>query len=227
MDNYLKNINRNEVLKYLGYRGGKVDQKLEEDIKSCSEEIIKTARPKVTYKVFDFSHESFMFHGTNFIPGGNNIKELLKDCQKAVIMAATIGSEIENLIRRYEVKEIYRALILDSCASSAVENVCDNFQSDLEKRVNEQGLFLTDRFSPGYGDMPFEQQKDLCAILNTPKTIGVSLSASGIMIPRKSVTAIMGISDKKQEKRFKGCEYCSMFENCSFRKEGVVCGKAE
>ena len=48
-------------------------------------------------------------------------------------MAATIGSEIENLIRRYEVKEIYRALILDSCASSAVENVCDNFQSDLEK----------------------------------------------------------------------------------------------
>ena len=120
---------------------------------------------------------------------------------------------------------MYLALMLDSCASCAIENVCDNFQNELEERLFNENLYLTDRFSPGYGDMPFEQQREICEILNTSKTIGVSLNESGIMIPRKSVTAIMGIAQKPQKKRFRGCEYCSMFENCDFRKGGITCGK--
>ena len=224
MNNYLKEINRNEVLKYIGYSGGVIDEKLETDIQLCSQEIIKNSKPKVCFKVFDFD-ENYLFGGTNFIPGGNDIKDMLKECKRAIIMAATIGGEVENIIRKYEVKDMYMALILDSCASSAVENVCNNFQSELEEKLSPKGLFLTDRFSPGYGDMPFAQQKELCSILDTAKNIGVNLSSSGIMIPRKSVTAVMGISDKKQTRRFMGCEYCSMFENCNYRKGGITCGK--
>lgn len=224
MNNYLKEINRNEVLKYIGYRGGAIDEKIEKDIQFCSQEIIKNSKPKVYFKVFDFD-ENYLFKGTNFIPGGNDVKDMLKECKRAVIMAATIGNEVETVIRKYEVTDMYKALILDSCASSAVENVCDNFQAELEEKLGQKGLFLTDRFSPGYGDMPFAQQKELCSILDTAKNIGVNLSSSGIMIPRKSVTAVMGISDKKQTRRFRGCEYCSMFENCTYRKGGITCGK--
>ncbi len=224
MSGYLKEINKKEALKYLGYRGGEVEDKILRDIDQCSEIIIKNALPKVIYRVFDIESD-LSFSGTNFSPKGNDIAEMLKDCGRAIIMAATIGGEIDGIIRRREVDDMYLALMLDSCASCAIENVCDNFQNELEERLFNENLYLTDRFSPGYGDMPFEQQREICEILNTSKTIGVSLNESGIMIPRKSVTAIMGIAQKPQKKRFRGCEYCSMFENCDFRKGGITCGK--
>ncbi len=90
MNNYLKEINRNEVLKYIGYSGGVIDEKLETDIQLCSQEIIKNSKPKVCFKVFDFD-ENYLFGGTNFIPGGNDVKDMLKECKRAIIMAATIG----------------------------------------------------------------------------------------------------------------------------------------
>ncbi|MGN0169997.1 MAG: vitamin B12 dependent-methionine synthase activation domain-containing protein [Lachnospiraceae bacterium] len=225
MKKYLKTINRNEVLKYIGYTGGDVEEKLEEDIRSCSREVMEYARPRVSYRVFELEQD-YCLRGTDFIPGGQDVKQMLSGCDQVVLMAATIGSDIEKLTRRYEVDDLYKALILDACASSAIENVCDNFQEELTQKVGEQGKYLTDRFSPGYGDMPFEQQHQVCAILNTEKTIGVSLSKSGIMIPRKSVTAVMGISDTEKPQRFRGCEHCSMFEKCTFRKGGTTCGKA-
>lgn len=225
MNKYLTTINRNEVLKYLGYTGGAVEAKLEEDIAACSKQVMEYAIPRVCYRVFELEQD-FCLQGTNFVPQGKDVQELLSGCDKAILMAATIGGDIEKLTRRYEVDDMYKALIVDACASSAVENVCDNFQAELEQKLAVQGKYLTDRFSPGYGDMPFEQQKQLCEILNTSKLIGVSLSSSGIMIPRKSVTAIMGISDTEKPRRFRGCEHCSMFETCTFRKGGTTCGKA-
>ena len=213
-------------MKYIGYRGGPVEEKLEEDIRRCSEEVMECAIPRVSYRVFPLEQD-YCLEGTDFVPGGEDVKQLLSGCDRAVLVAATIGGEIEKRIRRYEVDDLYKALILDACASSAIENVCDNFQAELEQKVEEQGNYLTDRFSPGYGDMPFEQQRQVCAILNTEKTIGVSLSQSGIMIPRKSVTAILGISNTKKQQRFRGCEHCSMFDHCTYRKGGTICGKAK
>jgi hypothetical protein len=72
------------------------------------------------------------------------------------------------------------AVILDCCGSSAIENVCDNLCDDLQQAVDG---FLTDRFSPGYGDFPFAQQPDFCRTLDISRRIGVNLSPSGLMIP--------------------------------------------
>ena len=224
MKGTLNSVNRNEVLKYLGYKGGATDEKTINDIQRISEDVIKTAQPAVTYMVFDIE-DNFCFSGTNFIPGGNDIKKMLEGCKKAVLMAATLGMEIEKKLRAIQITDMYSALIFDCCASSAIENVCDNFQNELEEKVNKQGLFLTDRFSPGYGDMPLECQKTLCTVLDTQKKAGIALSRSGLMIPVKSVTAIMGFADTKQKKRGRGCEYCRMFKSCAFRKAGVTCEK--
>ncbi len=57
-----------------------------------------------------------------------------------------------------------------------------------------QALYLTDRFSPGYGDMPLAQSGQICEVLNTGRSIGLTVSQSGILMPRKSVTAVLGIS---------------------------------
>ena len=88
-------------------------------------------------------------------------------------------------------KSMADALILDACAGAAIENVCDNLCADIAAAVAP--MYLTDRFSPGYGDLPLAQQFELCRVLDVSRRIGVTLSDGGLMIPQKSVTAVMGI----------------------------------
>lgn len=209
-------INKNEVLVYLGYKGGEVDSGIMADIDRCSQLLMKTAVPRIVWRKFTLSEE------LPIVLQGNDVRELLEDCREAVFMCATLGMETEQLLRKSQSRSMADAVILDCCASAAVENVCDNFCTDLE---NELHAHLTDRFSPGYGDMPLTQQAQFCALLNTARTVGVTLTSGGLMLPQKSVTAVIGVSDKPRKKRPKGCAYCKLFGNCDISKEGGNCGK--
>jgi len=53
---------------------------------------------------------------------------------------------------------------------------------------------LTSRFSPGYRDLPLTLQREIFTLLEPSRRIGLSLNASLLMSPSKSVTAIVGIT---------------------------------
>lgn len=222
MEARLTGLNKNEALIYLGYKGGEVPPEIDRELDRCAELLMKTAKPRLVYRRFEILPDGG-FLGTEFMPQGENVRELLRDCCEVIVFGATLGNEVEALIRRAQIKDMAKAVMLDSCASCAIENVCDNFCADMQAEVSPR--FLTDRFSPGFGDLPFEQQKDFFAVLDMSRRIGVSLSPGGLMIPQKSVTALMGIAETPQKKRFRGCAYCSRFKNCSFRKGNKSCGK--
>ena len=67
--------------------------------------------------------------------------------------------------------------------------------------------------------------REALALLDAPRQIGLGLTDSCILTPRKSVTAILGLAVRPQTKRFRGCAHCSMFETCSYRKAGKTCGR--
>ena len=85
------------------------------------------------------------------------------------------------------------------------------------------GLHRTDRFSPGYGDLPLELQAPLCAALDAQRRIGLTVTPSFLLNPTKSVTAVIGLAAVPQKKRIRGCAYCSMRQTCSLRKRGTTC----
>ena len=219
MEARLTDIPVNEVLRYLGHDRQAIDGRLECQISSCIGAVLKSSRPRLTYRILDV-HDGLP-DGLNL--GGNDIKMLLSPCKRAIIMAATLGPEAENLLRRTEVLDMADAVIMDSAQSTAIENVCDNFEFDLRTAYREQGLWLTDRFSPGYGDMPLEDQKEIIALLSAEKRIGLTLTPGNIMIPRKSVTCIIGISPEKQKLVRRGCGVCTRNRICTFRKGGSHC----
>ena len=222
MEPRLTGIQENEALLYLGYRGGTLPPDIHKIIAECEQDLLKTARPRIVWRQFDLLPDG-TFSGTAFRPQGDDIRNMLRDCRQAVLFAATLGTEVETLLRRTQVRDMAKAVVLDCCASSAIENVCDNFCEDLQKEAAPK--YLTDRFSPGYGDFPFAQQPEVCALLDIQRRIGVTLSPGGLMIPQKSVTALIGIAGEPQKKRFRGCAYCSRFETCSIRKENRTCGQ--
>ena len=112
--------------------------------------------------------------------------------------------------------------MLDCCASAAIENVCDNLCADLQEELEG---YLTDRFSPGYGDLPITLQRSFLLALNAQRRIGLTVTDSCLLIPSKSVTAIIGVSDAPVERGTRGCAVCNMKDSCAYRASGTKCGK--
>ena len=221
MEARLTGINRKETLQYLGYLGSVIPAELEADMNRCEELILTCAKPRSVWKLFDLLPDGSLA-GTAFKPQGCDISSLLQNCSQVILFAATLGMEAETVLRRSQIRNMGDAVILDATASAAIENVCDNLCVSLAQQFAPR--YLTDRFSPGYGDFPFSQQRIFFDLLDITRQIGVSLSASGLMIPQKSVTALIGLSDQPQSHRHRGCASCNLFEICSFRKEGIHCG---
>ena len=219
MEPRLTELNDNEILMYLGHRGQEVPEDLARQIEICKERVMKAARPRLVWRRVPYAGQK----AENLLLPGEDIGKLLQSCREAILFAATLGPEIDQITRKYEVVDAADALIMDACASAAIENVCNHFEEDLCREITEEGKYLTDRFSPGYGDLPLEIQKDLCRMLNASRRIGLTVSESMLMVPCKSVTAVIGIAEEPQEHRASGCEVCNLFRTCEFRKEGGTC----
>jgi hypothetical protein len=86
------------------------------------------------------------------------------------------------------------------------------------------GYSQTWRFSPGYGDLPLDIQTEFLQILDAPKRIGLNTTANNILTPRKSVTAVIGLSQGEISQGRRGCAICRMKDKCQYRKRGEHCG---
>ena len=115
-----------------------------------------------------------------------------------------------------------RARARDCCASAAVESLCDGAERTLKRQYPDH--FFPHRYSPGYGDFPLECQNQILTLLDAPRRIGLTASQSHILIPRKSVTAILGISRQPAAQTRRSCGDCPARETCAYRKAGGHCG---
>ncbi len=220
MNRYLTGIYHNEALLYLGYKGGQVPPEIAAQLELAERELLEKSQVRVVYRVFDCLPDGTV-PGLGFALQGQDMARLLSDCHTIILFGATLGTAIERYSRQLQVRDMGYAVVFDAAANSAIENVCDNFCRELADRYGH----TTDRFSPGYGDLPFAQQQEFNRVLQLQQTIGVSLTATGLMVPQKSVTAVLGVADTPQPRRFRGCPHCNLFRSCTLRKEGRVCGR--
>lgn len=222
MDARLTNIDRDEMLRYLLWHGGEIPADTEDALRRGIARLQAAAKPRAVWRVFDYRPGEAL-GGTDFCPEGEDLKAFLQDCDQVILLAATLGAEPDLLQKQLRLRDMSEAVILDAAGSAAVENVCDNLCVDLAAQFAPR--FLTDRFSPGYGDFPLSQQRWFFQLLDMPRRLGVSLTDSFLMLPQKTVTAVVGISDQPQMKREKSCDSCLMQADCAFRKEGRRCGQ--
>lgn len=218
----LNTFNKKEVLQYLRWTGSEIPPEVDALIDDCMAQTLSVAAPRWTWTVSPIDRAA---RTPALAFTGQDVPALLADCDRVVFFAATLGNGLEMAIRRAQVRDMTRALVLDCCGSAAIEAVCDEAEGEILTALNDPSVYLTDRFSPGYGDLPITAQPDLLAAVDGPRRIGLHLTASNILTPRKSVTALIGLADRPQNKRFRGCAYCSMFETCAYRKAGKTCGR--
>ncbi len=216
-------LNTDEVLRYMGCPPEKADQALRGQVESCTRELLGAVRPRWSWRAVEISFEAGGVRLENgLLLPGEDLKAHLSGCGRAAIFCATLGAEADALIRRAERLDMGRALTLDCCASAAVEEACGQIEGELQGKF--PGCSFPFRYSPGYGDLPLEVQGPLLDLLDAPRRAGLCATASHLLTPRKSVTAILGVAEGEIEQKKRSCLGCPAQGSCQYRKAGGHCG---
>ena len=220
----LTSIDRKETLRYLACKNDNIDESTMAIMDKCEKELLDVIAPKFIYRYFDIdsSEDTIKLSGSSLIMEGNDIKAHLSGCSGAVLIAATLGPHADRLIRKMQITDMAGAVITDAFASAAIEQVCAAAEDSIKGEF--PGKYFTWRYAPGYGDFPIDVQKKFLDVLDAPRKIGLCTSGSSMLNPIKSITSVMGVSEKAITGKARGCITCTMKEVCRFRKEGIHCG---
>lgn len=214
----LKDISQKEVFRYLGYQNNAADETIQNIAIDCTTELLNHCRMNYTYKIFCCSVESGkVIIDSRIVIESKNLSKNLAECNELILFAATLGIQADILIQKYTRFDMSKAVIMQAAAAAVIEQYCDQCQYDIEYELQKRNLFLRPRFSPGYGDFDLKHQKDIIALLDCNRKIGLTLTDSLLLAPCKSVTAVMGISNQNRHCNKKGCEVCTK-TNCTFRR---------
>lgn len=208
--------NKKEILRYMGCRDN------DERVSAVVDECIKEADSKLSYKVcytrMPIRHTDEGLDLTFMETKSKGLKKNLSDCDEVIIFAATIGLEMDRLIARYGVVSPLKSVAFQAIGAERIESLCDMFENEMRTELYRDNRYIRPRFSAGYGDFDLSAQREFFKVLDCQRKIGLTLNDSLIMSPSKSVTAIIGISDKKRESCLKGCTACGKTD-CEYRSE--------
>lgn len=209
-------LDKKEILRYMG--ASHSNDTLDAMISRAQKETEAAARPRHTYRLVDLRTED-----SAVILGGTRIESTtlaqhLAGCRQAFLFACTLGPGVDTLIKRFSIAEMPMVPVLQACSAAYIEACADQAQLELERYAETHGLYLRPRYSPGYGDFPLSCQQFLFAALEIPKKLGVSLTENYLMVPFKSITAVVGLSSDPSLCHVHKCMTC-LSKNCPFRKE--------
>ena len=182
-------FNKKEILRYANCK--EVTPETEALLNECIEEVKAKLSYKVCYCVLPVKITKTSVDFDAFKVNSEKLSLNMKNCEKAIIFGATLGTEIDRLIMKYGKLSPAKALFFQSIGAERVEALCDEFCNDIK---NELNVNLKPRFSPGFGDLDLTAQKDIFKLLDCSKKIGLTLNDSLLMSPTKSVTAFVGIT---------------------------------
>ncbi len=217
---YIKNysepqFNTKEVLRYSG--ADIHSSEMAEYAQRCMEEIKNKLIYKVCYCETDIKVSGNTVDFGYISTQSKNLSYTLKECKKAIIFCATVGIGIDREIAACMKRDAAKGFMFQAIGTERCESLCNEFVKDIKNEHMPEGIYLTPRFSPGYGDLSLDFQKDIFSLLDLPRKIGVTLNESLIISPSKSVTAIFGLSRKDCGYSENKCKGCNMKE-CTFRQ---------
>lgn len=212
-------IRTRDAARYLGAQG-LPDTATAALLERCAPPLLEAATPRAVWLLSNV--EELAAAG---LLEGRDIRRHLACCRRAVLLAVTLGPMADACIRRAAVGDVAAGAATDALASALAEQAADDAEARLRHWAAEQGWYLTGRFSPGYGDWPISLQPLLAETLDTARQIGLYVTDTYLMTPRKSVTALLGVSDHPVRGQLAGCGHCVLRARCNYRKRGITCAE--
>ncbi len=212
--------NEKEILRYLGCREIKPPKDIGNLVRECERELEQAAVLRAYWREYPLHAEEDDLDLGAFRTRSRSLARNLRGCEAVILFAATLGTGVDMLLKRYGRLQMSKCVVLQAAAASMLETCCDKRNEELRLEYLEKGLYLRPRFSPGYGDFSLECQRPFAAALELGKRIGITLTDSLLMMPSKSVTAVIGVSEKPLACGPQGCGACQKMD-CAYRELGL------
>ena len=185
-----------DALRYMKVPPSSNTPELVRTVSEAFEKIKGFVTPRCVWGRFNIVH----FDGGIELEGAyiysKDIARLTRRSNDCILLAATLGHEVDRQISLAQQKNMLDGLAIDACASVLIDEFADEFVKNEIAPGLRECENLTSRFSPGYGDLNMNVTEDILAILNAQKRIGLSVTKSLMMMPVKSITAIIGLFTK-------------------------------
>lgn len=182
-------------------------------ILNCADESIEEAKtlisPKIIHRIKKVSSITL---------STKQISSYLKDATHILIILVTIGGRLEKKASLLMAKrEELKGYLLDRVGSLAVESLASCVEDRFRRAYAKKDRSVSPRFSPGYCDWPIEEQLKIAKLVDFSKA-GVGLTENCMMVPKKSISAILGVGPKGIFKKTASpCGICGI-KDCDYRR---------
>lgn len=216
-------LKTSEVLRRQGLGGG---AKVRPEIKILIQELlasVKKARllePAVAYEYYTVSSingSQISLEGDKAIHGPL-LPAIFPEAKELAVLLCTIGPGLEKQVTDYSKSdEAMRGMILDGIGSTAVDMMALEVLRRLASEVSSRGYEISSPVNPGMPGFSLTEQWNLLRLVNADE-IGVRLTASGVLVPRKSTSMVMGIGPQMTRwTQAEVCARCSLRETCHYK----------
>ena len=143
---------------------------------------------------------------------------LLSEAKELAVVVCTIGPKLESKVDDYFAQnDPLRAIVLDGIGSAAVDSLTQEVGKFMMNEASSRGYQASSSLSPGMLSFPISEQWQLFELAPTEE-IGVRLTPSGMMVPRKSVSMVIGIGPQMPTWiKAEVCARCNMRKTCHYR----------
>ncbi len=207
-----------DVLKGQGIDPARASTRLFESAESVLKEAHSLLKPAALYivaRVTEFEHQSVIFEGGSF--EGPLVARAMAGAEHLNIAACTIGEDLENTVQNMMNENPVKAVALDGAGIAAIRKVSQTVEDIISKEACELETSLGMRAQPGQEGWPIEQQRQVFSILPGDE-IGIRLTESCLMIPRKSVSFVIPRGNALSSSVVP-CDFCSKRNRCDWRKD--------
>ena len=180
-----------EIARYLRVGRTQLSGALAERVAHLRDETLATLRPAHVWRRFPVQG-GVIESGAHRMPIDGTLARHIAGCRAVYLACGTIGPAFDAFHRRISVKSGADAFIVQAIGAALVEKLMDSVEYGICAEL-EEGEAIVPRYSPGYGDFPLAAQREMLALLDAPRKVGVSLTDTLLMVPSKSVTAVIGV----------------------------------
>ena len=186
-------VDTSDIVRYLRMGSAEPNPALSARIDELRNLAMAEIRTAYTWKRFALSEGGILSGGQN-LPVAGTLASHLCGCREVYLLCGTIGTGFDALLRRVSAISGADALILQAIGTAAIEGLMNSAEDEIKKELSA-GESLTARYSPGYGDFPLSSQHTILNLLDASRKVGISLTDTMLMIPSKSVSAVVGVKN--------------------------------
>jgi hypothetical protein len=224
-ENLPVNINIDSVIRGQGADPGTIRSRKGKLLKTAKQALFESEQfiqNTVIYKelvVAAQAGETLHFNDGSYLQG-QLIKDHLNHSEQVVVILCSVGEAIERHLSEVVTTNLLHGLAIHGVGSAAVESLANAACGHFSRLAKEKGMSTTIPISPGMeGWELHEGQRQIFSLLEQDGTLEIKLNHDGIMIPKKSLSMVIGIG-KKVNCKGKPCDYCGMNEICQHKKSG-------